>query len=307
MGLKERLKRAWQILRETVDLWSAKNAFQLAGALAFYTLFSLAPLLIILTTLAGTFLGEEAVRGEISLRIADTVGPQAAEAVEDAIRSSRIEEAGRFPTLLGVAALLFGATTVFAQLHAALNRIWGVTTRSVRSGLVNLAITRLLSLALVIAIGLLLLASFVTTMATAAFLRYATRPLPLPPGTAATAELLASLAVTTALFALIFKLLPDVKLAWRHAIRGALLTAILFVLGQHLISLYLTRMAPASTYGAAGSLVLLLMWVYYSALLLFFGAAYTKVSTGARGVVVEPRGSAVRIDGHPTQGPSSPS
>lgn len=293
--MKERTSEGIRIVRDSLDLWLKRDPFQLAAALAFYTMFSLAPVLIIVITLVGVFLGEEAVRGEIAGTIEHLVGPAAAEAVQDAVRRSRIEEAGILPTLVGVGAILFGATTVFAQLQKALNSIWGVTTRATRSGVVNMAISRTVSLVMVLLIGALILASVLMTTVTATLLRYGKEILPLPGGALTFAgELGVSVLISAGLFGLIFKVLPDVQIAWRDVARGALITGVLFVLGQFLVSMYLTRAAPASTYGAAGALVVILLWVYASSLLVLFGAAYTRVSTQRRGAGFEPRGKAVR-------------
>jgi membrane protein len=282
------------VLREAVELWTAHNAFQHAGALAFYTLFSLAPLVIILITIIGTVFGAEAARGEISAGISALVGPQAAEAVEEAVRRSRLEEAGLLPTALGVGALLFGATTVFAQVQSSLNQFWGVIAKPTRSGIALFVKARLLSLGMVLIIGFLLLTSLVISMGITAVIQYADDWIPVPPVLVAGTDLAASLLITTLLFGMMFKVLPDVQLRWGDVWRGALLTALLFVAGQYLISLYLTRAAPASTYGAAGSLVMVLLWVYYSSLILFFGAAVAKVAILRRDGAVTPKSTAVR-------------
>jgi membrane protein len=282
-------------LREALDLWLARNAFQLAGALAFYTLFSLAPLVIILVAIAGAVFGEEAARGEISTQIEGLIGRQAAEAVEDAVRSSRVEEAGTLPTVLGAVMLLFGATTVFAQMQVSLNQIWGVAARPSRSGIAVFVTTRLLSLGLVLIIGFLLLTSLVVSMGVVALIRYAEYWIPIPSFAIAAIDLTVSLGIATVLFATIFKVLPDVHLEWRDMWEAGFLTAALFVLGQYMISLYLTTMAPASTYGAAGSLVLVLFWVYYSSLIVFFGAAFTRVRMGYRRLGVVPKKTAAKV------------
>lgn len=282
------------VLREAVELWIARNAFQHAGALAFYTLFSLAPLVIILVTIVGTVFGAEAARGEISAGISGLVGAQAAQAVEEAVRRSRLEEAGLLPTLLGVGALLFGATTVFAQMQSSLNQFWGVVAKPTRSGIFLFVKTRLLSLGMVLIIGFLLLTSLVIGMAIAGVIQYADDRIPVPPALVAAIDLAASLLITTLLFAMMFKVLPDVQLRWGDVWRAALLTAMLFLIGQYLISFYLTRAAPASTYGAAGSLVMLLFWVYYSSMILFFGAAVAKVAILRRDGAVTPKRTAVR-------------
>jgi membrane protein len=295
MELKQRLGYAWTLSRETVELWSSKNAFQFAGAMAFYTLFSLAPLMIILVTGAGIVFGEEAARGEITEQLEALIGPHAAQAVQEAVDQARIERSGVLPTLLGVGLLLFGATTVFAQVQAALNYIWDVVPRPTKSGIVLFLRTRILSLGLVLIIGFLLLVSFALTMAVAAVVQFAADWMPVTSLVAWLADLALSVGVVTLLFGLIFKVLPDVNLAWRDMWRGAFLAAVLFALGQYAISLYLTQTAPGSPYGAAGSLVIVLMWVYYSSLILLFGAAFTRVSVGHRGGMIRPSEIAVRI------------
>lgn len=296
-GSGERLSpRDWVgALWDARTLWSRKRAFQLAGALAFYTLFSAAPLLIIVVTITGVVFGEEAVSGEISAQIEQFVGPDAAELLESAVLRARIEEAGILPTLIGAGALLFGATTVFAQLQSALNHIWGVVPRPSRSGIVVFMLTRLLSFGMVLIIGFLLFVSFVASMALATLTRFAADWMPIPPFAATLLDITLSLALATLLFGFIFKVLPAIDLPWPHAWRGAAVTAALFVAGQFLISMYLTRTGTASLYGAAGSVVALLMWVYYSSLILFFGAAFTRELMGRRGERAAPRSGAVQL------------
>jgi len=283
------------VILEAVSLWSARYAFQHAGALAFYTLFSLAPLVIIVIAITGAVFGEEAAHGRISEQIEGLIGEPAADAVEEAVRRSRVEEAGIMPTLLGAGALLFGATTVFAQMQTSLNQFFGVVAKPSRSGVLVFLTTRLLSLGLVLIIGFLLLTSLVITLTLTAIIQFAEHWIPVPPVVVAAIDLAVSLAIATLLFGMIFKVLPDVRLRWRDTGEGAFLTAILFVVGQYLISVYLTHTAPGSTYGAAGSLVMVLLWVYYSSLILFFGAAFTKASILHRGGAVVPKVTAVRI------------
>lgn len=287
--------RILTVFKETAHLWLSMNAFQHAGALAFYTLFSLAPMLIIIIAIVGAVLGADAARTEVYTQVEALLGAQAAEAADEAVRSSRIDEGGLLPTLLGGGMLLFGATTVLAQMQSSLNQFWGVVAKPSRSGFLVFATTRLLSLGLVLIIGFLLLTSFIISMVLAAVLRFAEAWLPVPSSAATAMDLALSLLVATGVFAAIFKLLPDVRLHWRDMWRGAGLTAVLFVSGQFLISLYLTKTAPASTYGAAGSLVMVLLWVYYSSLLLFFGAAFTRVSVRRRGDRIVPKPTAVRV------------
>jgi membrane protein len=278
-----------------VNLWIERNAFQHAGALAFYTLFSLAPLVIIVVAIVGAVFGEEAARGQISAEIRGLIGVQAAAAIEEAVDSSRVENAGLLPTFVGFGALLFGATTVFAQMQASLNDFWGVVARPSRSGIGPFIKTRLLSLSLVLIIGFLLLTSFLISMAIVALIRFAEAWMPVPPLVMASVDLVLSLAVATALFATIFKVLPDVELEWQDVWTAGTVTAVLFVSGQYLISLYISTMAPASTYGAAASLVLVLLWVYFSSLIVFFGTAISKTSILQRGDEVVPKRTAVRV------------
>jgi membrane protein len=283
------------VLKDAIVLWTERNAFQHAGALAFYTLFSLAPLVIIVVAIIGAVFGEEAARGEVSSQIEGLIGPQAAEAVEEAVRQSRMEEAGTLPAIFGAAVLLFGATTVFAQMQTSLNQFWGVVARPSRSGLTVFLTTRLLSLGVVLIIGFLLLTSLVISMAILALIQFAEHWVPIPPFAMAAVDLVISLGIATLLFATIFKVLPDVRLQWRDMWQAGFITAVLFVIGQYLISLYLTTLAPASAYGAAASLVVVLFWVYYSSLIIFFGTAVTKVGILHRGDEIVPKPTAVRI------------
>lgn len=298
------IKRTASLLKDTISLWTSKNAFQFAGAMAFYTLFSLAPLMIIIISVAGMLFGEDAARGEIAGQLEALIGSQAAEAVENAVEQSRIEQSGILPTLLGVGALLFGATTVFAQVQAALNHLWDVKARPSRSRIMSLIRTRLLSLSLVLIMGFLLLVSFGLSVAVSTVIRVASDWMPIPHLLAQIADLSITMVVATLLFAMIFRVLPDVHLGWRDMWQGALVAAGLFTLGQHLISTYLTETAPGSAYGAAGSLVLVLMWVYYSSLILLLGAAFTRVAVWHRGDVIRPRDIAVRVRTEVVEEPS---
>jgi len=284
-----------QVFKTAAQRWLDREAFQHAGALAFCTLFSLAPLVIIIVAIVGTVFGEEAANGQISAGISDLIGAQAAAAVEEAVRRSRLEEAGILPTLLGVGALVFGATTVFAQMQSSLNQFWGVRAKPTRSGMLTFITVRLLSLSMVLIIGFLMLTSFVVSVAITGIIEHAQEWIPIPTFAVAIIDLAVSLSVTTVLFGMIFKVLPDVHVQWADVWRGAFITAFLFAVGKYLISLYLTHVAPASTYGAAGSLVLVLLWVYYSSLILFFGTCLTIATIQQRGGKVTPKKAAARI------------
>lgn len=293
--LKAGLLFWWRVVHGAIRLWLERNAFSYAGSLAFYTLFSLAPTVIIAVTVIGLVLGEEAAHGQIVAQLQGTMGQDAAAAIEAAVAQSRIEESGLLPTLLGFGALMVGATTVFAQMQFSLNTIWGVTARpSANSALVFIK-NRLLSLTVVLSIGFILLVSLVLGVMLRAALQAADEMVPYVGLLTTTAEFLVSLAVIAALFATIFKVLPDVVLSWRDVVVGALVTALLFAVGRSVIAIYLSHTATASTYGAAGSVVMILLWVYYSSLILLLGAAFTRCHLTERGKPLVPRNTAVVV------------
>ncbi len=283
------------ITRDAIKGWLACDPFTYAGSLAFYTLFSLAPVVIIAVSVIGLVLGEQAAQGQIVAQLQDVMGREAATAVEQAVARSRIQESGILPTLLGVAALLVGATTVFAQMQLSLNAIWGVTARPTRNSLFSLVKTRLLSLTVVLAIGFVLLVSLLLGVVLRAVLHFTHRFVPSVAALLSGGEALVSLLAVALLFGAIFKVLPDVVLRWRDVVVGALVTALLFSVGRYAIAAYLAYTATASTYGAAGAVVLILLWVYYSSLILLFGAEFTRTQLRARGRVVVPRNTAVRV------------
>lgn len=285
----------WGITRDALHLWLNSNAFSHAAALAFYTLFSLAPVVIIAVAVIGLVLGEQAAQGQIVGQLRGVMGLEAAQAVEQAVARSRLSEAGWLPSVLGVVALLTGATTVFGQMQVSLNDIWGVAARPDRSSLFMFVKSRLLSLTVVLAIGFVLLVSLLLGVVLRTVLHFADQFVPAVAALLTSAEMLVSLLVAGLLFGTIFKVLPDVVLKWREVAVGALVTAVLFAIGRDAIALYLAQTATASTYGAAGSVVLILLWVYYSSLILLFGAAFTKTHLLARGRSVVPRNSAVLV------------
>lgn len=289
------MKRWFGILLKAGQAWVDDNAFKHAGAVSFYTLFSVAPITIIAVSVAGVMFGEDAAQGALSAQLAGLIGAESAQVVEKLVAASRPEESGWWPTVFGAAMLLVGASTVFAQLQESLNDIWGVTARPTRSSIVILVIRRLMSFALVLTIGFLLLVSLMLTTVVTILISYAQAIIPLHPVLLRAMDLALALTVVTVLFAMIFKVLPDVHLQWRDVWKGALITALLFSVGRYLISVYLGRTGVSSTYGAAGSLVVLLMWVYYSTLILFFGVEFTRAYLADRGVSVRPKSTAVRV------------
>lgn len=273
--------------------WSRSHAFSYAGALAFFTLFSLAPVMIIAVTIVGWVLGARVARERIAARIEETVGAEATGAIFRAVEQAQLDKADLIPAIVGVVAMLIGATTVFAQMQAALNIIWEVAPRPSRSSLWIFIKRRLLSLAVVLAIGFVLLVSLLINVALRSIMAFADHWLPVPETVMVALEIVFSITVITVLFAAMLRILPDVMLSWRDVLVGALLSAILFTVGSSLIVTYLALAAPASVYGAAGSLVLVLLWVYYSSLILLFGAALTRARLEARGGERVPRSTAV--------------
>jgi len=268
-------RRGWSLLRDAARRWLDDGGAQLGAAVAFYAVFAMAPLLVVAIAIAGVVFGEDAARGHIVGQIEGLVGSDAAKAIEGLVQSAWRHPHGLVATLLGVGSLLIGATGVFGELRSALNAIGHVKAR--KSGLGTLVRARLVAFALVLGFGFLSIASLVLSAATAGLGAYLGRRWQnVGEGLAAALALLdvlLSTAVLTLAFAALLRWLPDTPPSWRAARWGALCSALLFAIGKHLIGLYLARAGVASAYGAAGSLVVIMLWVYYSAQILLFGAA----------------------------------
>lgn len=294
-SLIELLKFWLEIFKSAARTWLDSNAFANAGSLAFFTLFSIAPVMIVIVSVIGIFYGQEAAEGQIALQLQETIGAEAAAAVEQAVSNSSLKQGGLLPTIAGILAMLVGATTVFGQMQNSLNTIWEVAPKPSRNSAALLIRKRLTSLTIVLAVGFVMLVSLSLSVGLRVLLPTLQGWLPWYDVAYGTLELIVSIIVASLLFATIFKVLPDVQLRWRDVAVGSLLTAVLFTLGRSLIAIYLSHTATASTYGAAGSLVLLLLWVNYSSLILLYGAAFTKAHFIARGLRVRPRNVAVRF------------
>ncbi|MCH8552764.1 MAG: YihY/virulence factor BrkB family protein [Natronospirillum sp.] len=266
-----------------------------AAALAFFTLFSIAPVMIVAVAVAGLILGEAAAEGRLLNQLTEMIGPEAAEFVETAVLNIQFDAGGWLPTLIGVIAILIGATTVFAQMQQSLNVVWDVVRKPTRSGLYILLKNRLLSLTIVLSIGFILLMSLFLSVVLQAVLSFADQWIPLNATAVFWLELAVSLSVMTLLFATIFKVLPEVRLLWSDVWLGALITALLFFLGRFLMARYLTSLAIASAYGAAGSMVMFLLWVQYSSLVLLIGAAVARAQMEARGRPIRPKATAMAV------------
>ncbi|HVP27905.1 MAG TPA: YihY/virulence factor BrkB family protein [Myxococcota bacterium] len=271
-----------RMLRDAATDFRDDHALRLAAALAYYSAFSLAPLLLIAISIAGAVFGEEAARGAVQGQIAGAMGERAAAGIEAMIASARDSGRSGIMAGVGVLLLLLAASGVFGQLQDALDTIWEVEPRA-SGGLRAFLLKRFLSLTMVLGTGFLLLVSLVLSAVVSAFTGAFERWLAVPGFVWQTLSFLLSFGVVTSLFAMIFKFLPDARVRWRDVWAGAAMTAALFTVGKFLLALYLGRSEAASAFGAAGALVLVLTWVYYSSLILLFGAELTQVYARARG------------------------
>ena len=262
--------------------------------MAFYSALSIAPLLVIALAIAGFVLGEDAARGQIVHELQSLVGPDGGKAIEDMIQSANKPSTGIIATGLSIVTLLFGASGVFGQLQDALNTIWEVKPKSGR-GFWGFVKDRFLSFTMVMGVAFLLLVSLLITAALASFGLVAERLPESVQWIAQITNMVVSFLVITALFAMMFKLLPDVKMAWSDVWLGAVVTAVLFTAGKFAIGLYLGHSSMASSYGVAGSFVVLLVWTYYSAQILFFGAELTQVYANEHGSRIVPAENAVPL------------
>lgn len=294
-GWRERAE-SWtfvSLAKATFEDFAEDKAARLGAALAYYTIFSIAPLLVITLAIAGLAFGAEAAGGQLFGAFAGLVGPEGAEAIETMVANAWRPEAGIVSIVLGAAALLFGATGVFYQLKDALNTIWEVRPKKGK-GLLRFVKARILSFGMVLALGFLLV-SLVVTAAVSAVGEFVRASLPGGEGVFLALNFLVGTLIVAVCFAALFKWLPDARIAWRDVGLGALVTAVLFNVGQLAIGLYLGRSSAASVYGAAGSLVLVLLWIFYSAQLFFLGAEFTQVYANRSGSRVTPEPGAVRV------------
>jgi membrane protein len=265
------------LAKETVIRWTEDKASALAAALAYYSLFSLAPLVLIAVAVAGLVFGHQAAQGQLYMQLAGLIGDAGAKALQEIVANMHEQQGGGVvATIVGLATLLFGASGVFAQLQDSMNTIWKAKPPTT-NGIVEFLRVRLLSFSMVLGIGFLLLVSLILSAVLSALGGYLGTFLPGGVAVGQALNATVSLVVVTALFALIYKLLPDTPVAWNDVWLGALVTSFLFTLGKFAIGVYLARASVASSYGAAGSVVILLLWVYYSSLILYLGAEFTHV------------------------------
>lgn len=276
------MKRWLNLFKQTFTEFGEDKAPRLGAALAYYTIFSIAPLLLIAIAIAGIVFGREAVQGQVVAQLRGVMGQSTAESLQEMIRNAAKPKAGTIATIIGVITLLFGASGVFQQLKDALNTIWNVEP-SKKGGFMVQVRQKFLSVTMVLGVGFLLLVSLVIDTAISTVGKYASHVLPGGDAIWQTIQIAVSLAVVTFLFAMIFRYLPDTRIEWRDVWFGAGFTSILFVVGKFALGFYLGRGSIGSSYGAAGSLIVLLVWVYWSAQILFFGAEFTQVYARTHG------------------------
>jgi len=299
----EQKKSVWILLKTTAMQWFEDQPFQLSSSLAYYTLFSLAPLLIIVIAIAGLVFGREAAQEQIVGTIQGMIGQQSAEAVQGMIQNASSQpKTGMIWAAIGVIALILGAGGVVGQLQTALNTIWGVEPKP-GQGIWGFIRQRFVSYAMLLGIGFLLLVSLVVSAVAASLTQFLGSHFGGAEVLAHGLDLLISFLLITVLFAMIYKYLPDVRIEWRDVWIGAALTSVLFTIGKVLIGLYLGRSGVSSTFGAAGSLITVLLWVYYSGLIFFLGAEFTQVYATQCGSGVAPAANAESIDPQRRQTP----
>jgi membrane protein len=284
----------WGLIRDTFRDWTEDKAARLGAALAYYTVFSIAPLLVIVLAIAGYFLGPDAVQGELHTQLSGMLGEEGATGVEAMIAAASKQTEGLLATIVSVVVLLLGATGVFTQMKDSLNTIWEVQPKPDRSwwGMIK---DRFLSFAMVLGIAFLLLVSLVVSTALGAVMKIVGDVIPGPDAVAHVLDVVVSIGVTTLLFALIFKYLPDVRIRWKDIWIGALVTAVLFAIGKYAIGMYLGNAALASSYGAAASVIIVMLWAYYSSQILFFGAEFIEVYASMTGRRILPDEDAVPL------------
>jgi membrane protein len=290
------IKNLPNLFKLTYQGWKEDKASRLAAALAYYTIFSLAPMLVIVIAVAGLIWQREAVQESVMSQIGGLAGSQGAEFVSGLLDSASNPAEGIVATIIGIVTLLFGALGVFNELHNALNTVWEVKEEKVEgvwNTIKKVVIDRFLSFTMILGIGFMLLVSLVISAGITASEEMLASVLPFHEFILQVINLVVSIGVITVFFALIFKILPDAEIAWQDVWVGAFITALLFSLGKTLIGLYLGSSAIASSFGAAGSLVLLLVWIYYSAQILFFGAEFTQVYANKFGSRIVPEGQSV--------------
>lgn len=295
MKVKDWIVKTFKILKEAGIRWNKDDAFELSASIAYYAIFSIPALLVIVITVLGWFFGPDAIQGKVASELQSVVGPEAAQTVQDAIVNSSKIGGKWYAIIISIATLLFGATGVFFQLQKSLNKVWNLEPRPKRA-LVKMLVDRATSLGVILIIGFLLLISLVLTSLLSALSDWMMGFLPeFMTVVFFILDFALSFAVITVLFAMIYKILPDAEIKWRTVWTGAAVTTLLFLIGKFLISQYFGFADPSSTYGAAGSVVLLLLWINYSCLIVIYGAEFTEVYSRHYGEGIRPSSHAVFV------------
>ncbi len=281
------IKRFFKLLKEAFREWQQDKVSLLAAAIAYYTLFSITPLLVIAIAIAGAVFGQDTAKGEIVQQMNELVGEQGAQVIEIALANANQPQLGSIASIISVVILLVGASGVFAQLQEALNTVWNVKAKP-NGGIWQLIRKRLLSFGMVLVIGFLLLVSLVLSATLSSISKLEINLFPSFSSLWQLLNIAISFGFISLLFALIYKYLPDVRIRWKDVWVGAIITSLLFTIGKYLIGFYLGRGSLGSAYGAAGSLIIFLAWVFYSAQILLFGAEFTQVYARKYGAKIRP-------------------
>ena len=289
-------KDTFQILKNTVMGFMNEDSMKYSASLAYYTIFSLGPILVLMISLAGIFYGEDAIKGKLFSELNELVGLTAARQIQDVIKNLSLSGKSNLALIVSIVTLIIGATTVFGDMQNSINKIWHVKAKP-KKGWLKMIMDRLLSSSLIIGLGFLLV---VTLVVNGIILGFTDRLLRFfPDMTVYVMDLInfaLTFGITFILFAVIFKVLPDVTISWRPVKAGALFTAILFAIGRFGIGFYLQSSDTESTYGTAASIVLILLWVYYTAAILYFGAIFTREFSTFHGISIEPSEYAVHVE-----------
>lgn len=295
MKKKLTLKGIWEILKDAGTGFMDDKVLKLSGSLAYLTVFSIGPLIIVIIFIADLVWGRAAIEGTIYNQLKGLLGPDASIQIQDIIKNAAISNKGTLAAIIGIIALLFSSTAVFAEIQDSINTIWNLKPKP-KKGWLKMLMNRLLSFSIIVSLGFLLLVSLIINGLIEAMSQ---RLILLFPDIALAVVYVINLTVTFAvisfLFAIIFKVLPDAKIWWKDVLTGAMVTAVLFMLGKFAITFYIGSSNVNSTYGAAGSLVILLLWVYYSSVILYFGAEFTKAYAAKFGHQIHPNHYAVWI------------
>jgi membrane protein len=292
-----RIKKAWAIIKQTFTEFFDDRVLKLSAALAYYTIFSLPGLLIIIIWFTDIFYKQD-IEGSIYGQIGKLVGPEAAKQIQETILNAINSGESKFAAIVGIVTLIIGATSIFGEVQDSINQIWRLKPKPKKgTGWLKMLINRLLSFSIIISLGFLLLVSLVINSLMDFFINHLTRAFPDTEVVVVyISNLVLTFIITSALFGLIFKVLPDARIEWKHVRAGAFTTALLFMAGKYLIGLYLGQSTMTSAYGAAGSIIVILVWVYYSAIILYFGAVFTRVYAVHNGSQIYPNNYAVWVE-----------